>query len=304
MRIMKIAFLKPAITAVFLCLFLNMSGQGKASTLDKDERVEVIVKDGSVIYGYVVESNGKMLVIRSSSLDILSIPIKEVEGIKVLSSDIEQDSKGNFIDYHSSTRYLLTPSGYGLKKGQAYYENVWIFWNSFAYGVTDNITISASTEIASILFSSNVPLIFLNAKFTLPIEDDKASFGLNVSYLTIPDNDFTSFTFLTGSATFGNRNNNLTFGFGGGFQIENGVTDEVLPFTLSYMGRIGKKLSFVTENWFIAQNDFDDFTTVISAGLRVHFKTPGNTLNLALVRPVDDGVDIIGFPFVSATVRL
>lgn len=298
------AILNFLILAIMLCLSLNLTSQKKYVNPSLNEHIVVSVKDGSTVFGYVIETTQDNLVIRSNSLDIISIPIKEIESIKVLTSENQIDDKGNFIDYHSSTRYLLSPSGYGLKKGQSYFENVWIFWNSFAYGVTDNITLSASTEIASILFSNNVPLIFLNAKFSFPIQEDKASLGVNISYLTVPNNNFTSFTFLTGSATIGNRNNNLTFGFGGGYQLENGITDEVIPFTLSYMGRLGKKLSFVTENWFIAQNDLEDFSTVVSAGLRVHFKTPGNTLNLALVRPVDEGLDIIGFPFVSATVRL
>ena len=138
----------------FLAFFFALSafGQGVKEGTQKDDKVIVETKDGSTIYGFFVESNASFIVVRSTSLDIVTIPIGQIRRIKYVNVMSEADSNGFAIDYHNSTRYLLSPSGYSLKKGQAYYENVWIFWNSFAYGVSDNVTLSASTELVSILF--------------------------------------------------------------------------------------------------------------------------------------------------------
>lgn len=293
-----------SIIATFLALTLAISthGQKIKSKTQKNDKVIVETKDGSVIYGYFMEESASFLVVRSASLDIVSIPIQEVAKIKYVKVMSEVDGKGYPIDYHNSTRYLLSPSGYALKKGQSYYENIWVFWNSFAYGFTDNFTLSASTELVSVLFGKQFPLIFLNAKYSVPFKNDTGAFGINLSYLTVPQDDFTSFLFMTGAITFGGRNNNLTVGAGGGFRLENGVKDEVLPVTVSYMGRLSKKLSFITENWFIIQDDLTNTSGAISAGIRVHFKNPGSALNITLARPLDDGFSIIGLPFVSATV--
>ena len=288
----------------FLAFFFALSafGQGVKEGTQKDDKVIVETKDGSTIYGFFVESNASFIVVRSTSLDIVTIPIGQIRRIKYVNVMSEADSNGFAIDYHNSTRYLLSPSGYSLKKGQAYYENVWIFWNSFAYGVSDNVTLSASTELVSILFGKQFPLIFLNAKYSIPFINDTGAFGINLSYLTLPQDDFSSYTFLTGSLTLGSRNRNLTVGIGGGFRIENGFRDEVIPLTVSYMGRMSRKLSFITENWFILQDDLSNFSGAISAGVRIHFKNPGSALNITLARPLDDSFDFIAFPFVSATV--
>jgi len=288
----------------FLALFFTISSfcQGVREGTQKDDKVIVETEDGSVVYGFFVEQSASFITVRSASLDIVSIPIDQITRIKYVNLMSEKDEKGNFIDYHSSTRYLISPSGYSLKKGQSYYENIWVFWNSYAYGFSDNFTVSASTELVSVLFTKEFPLIFINAKYSIPFKNNSGAFGINLSYLTVPQNDFTSFLFLTGAFTLGGRNNNLTLGIGGGFQLENGITDEVIPVTVSYMGRLSKKLSFITENWFILQDDLDNTSGAISAGLRIHFKNPGSALNITLARPLTNNFTPIGIPFVSATV--
>jgi len=293
-----------AFFAFFYCFVA--SAQHLNEDAKKNDKVVVETKDGSIIYGFFVEKNSSFIIVRSSSLDIVSIPLDEITGIKSFNVNVsnELDNKGRIIDYHNSTKYLLFPSGYGLKKGQSYYENIWVFWNSYAYGVTDNITLSVSTELASILFGLNFPLAFLNAKYSIPFKNDSGAFGVNLSYLTVPQSNFTSFSFLTGSLTLGGRNSNFTIGTGAGFRIENGFFDEVIPVTLSYMGRVSDKISFITENWFILEDDLTRFNSVVSGGVRVHFKNPGSALNLTIVRPLEGIIDFIGFPFVSATIGL
>jgi hypothetical protein len=290
----------------FLALFFALSGFGQVikEGIQKDDKVIVETMDGSLIYGFFVEKNASFMVVRSASLDVVTIPIEQIRRIKYVNVMSEVDGNGHPVDYHNSTRYLFSPSGYSLKKGQAYYENIWIFWNSFAYGVSDNFTLSASTELVSILFGKQFPLIFLNAKYSIPFKNDTGAFGINLSYLTLPQNSFASYAFLTGSFTVGTRNQNLTVGIGGGFKIENGFRDEVIPLFVSYMGRISQKLSFITENWFILQDDLSRSSGAISAGLRIHFKNPGSALNVMLARPLDDSFDFIGIPFVSGTVGI
>lgn len=294
----------PVLVFIFFCLTINAHSQVEPTTQAEEKKVMVTTKDGSVVYGTFVERDDNSLVVKSMSLSTVVIPISEIEDIIYLRSNKLKDKKGFNIDYHNSTRYFIYPSGYGLKKGQSYYENVWIFWNSYAVGVSDNFTFSASSEIASLLFASQFPTLFLNGKFSIPFNEDKGAFGINLSFITIPGDDFQSYTFLSGSLTAGSRNHNVTLGMGGGFHVANGITDEVIPITLSFMTRVSSKLSFVSENWLIAQNDFNDFNGIVSAGLRIHFKETGNALNIGLVRPLDLDSSFIGIPLVSGTVKL
>ena len=287
---------------LIVCLLIcvtstNGLGQDTLSEASND-KIIVALEDGSIIYGFFVERSSTHLTVRSTSLDIVTIPIDQILDINYLNSLNKYDEEG---DTYLSTRYFVMPSSFSLKKGQSYYENILIFINTVGYGITDRLSISASTELFSVLFGSQFPLIFMNVKYSIPVVENKVAFGLNVSFLSIPADDFSSFTFMTGTATFGNRNNNFTIGIGGGFQLENGITDEVTPLTFSYMGRLSRKLSFVTENWWVFQNDLEDNVGVASAGLRVHFNSEGSGMNIGLIRPVKD-FEIFAIPFVSGTV--
>ena len=40
-----------------------------------------------------------------------------------------------WMDNPQATRYFFSPNAYGLKKGEGYYQNVWVMVNSFAVGL-------------------------------------------------------------------------------------------------------------------------------------------------------------------------
>lgn len=302
MRIRAISFI-----FLFLLSVTFVFGQDQ-----NDNKIKVYLDDGSVINGVFTSKDDVYLYMKNEILEDLIIPIERIKNLKYISQEDlynnEVEEVGIAIDSTigadilNSTRYFVSPSGYGLKKGQKYYENIWIFWNSVTFGISDNFSITAGTELISVLFSENFPLIYANGKFSIPFKNNKGAFGINATYLTIPSDNFNSFAFLTGSLTLGDRNNNFTLGAGAGFDVGDGINDEVVPFTLSYMGRLSKKFSIVTENWLIVENDFDDVESIVSAGFRYHFNERGSALNVALVRPLNAGFDFIAIPFVSASV--
>jgi len=289
---------------------MPLDAQVDLNSLDNQQTetkaVIVSLNDGSVVYGFLSARTDDQVSVSSVSLGELIIPISEIQAISYVDvKNIQTDKNGFLIDYHNSTHNLFFPTGYNLRKGQSYYENVYVFLNSFSYGVTDNLTLTASFEIASILFAQDVPLMFVSAKFGLPFAKEKAAFGISASYVFIPNNDGDNFAFLTGSFTGGTRNNNVTLGLGIGFNVRNGINDEVIPLSLSTMQRFSKKISFVSENWLFVEDDFGNTSGIISAGLRFHFKDNRGAFNAALYRPLqDDPIEFLAIPFVSATIAI
>jgi len=283
-------------------MYSQVEVEGRSS-----QAVVVETEDGSVVFGFITERNDDFIIVESASLGSINIPVKLISRIKYIDdvTNIIFDNQGNPVDFHNSTHYFLFPSGYSLKKGQSYYENIWIFANSFSYGVSDNFTVSIGAEIASILFASQAPLMYISPKFSVPFGKQKGALGLSATVIALPANDFDGFGFLSASATFGSRNNNVTIGAGGGFNLENGITDEVIPLTLSFMKRLGPKLSVMSENWLFLQDDLTDVDGYLSGGLRFHFKDVGSAINVGLVRPlIDSNFGFIAAPFVSATVAI
>jgi hypothetical protein len=121
---------------------------------------------------------------------------------------------------------------------------------------------------------------------------------------TSPTNDFTTIGVLQGAFTLGDRNNNITLGTGFGFTFSDGFDDTVLPFYLSFMKRVGPKLSIVSDNFIISYDGFTDNFGLLSLAARIHFKRPGTALNVGLWRPTEDLDSVIALPFVSATMAL
>ena len=263
--------------------------------------------DGSVVYGFVVDRTDDAVVVRSNSLGTVTVPSIEISKIKYIDNitNIIFDKNGFPVSFHNSTHHFFFPTGYGLKKGQSYYQNVWVFGNTVSYGVSDNFMITGGMEIGSILFAGAVPGFLVSTKFSVPFNNQKGAFGINATVLGPPGDSFDATGFLTSSITFGSRNNNFTIGAGAGFNFDGGITDEVIPVILAGMTRLSSKISFVTENYFIFQNDFDQADAMMSAGIRIHFKQLGNAMNIGLVRPLSiDTGPFIAFPLVSATVAL
>jgi len=302
------SLIKLPLYLLFFLLSSTGSAQFEIPTQETNESQAVIVKmnDGSVVYGYIAARTDDQVTITSISLGEITVPITEISAINYVDvKNLITDKNGRFIDFHNSTHHFFFPSGYSLRKGQSYYENIYIFYNSYTYGVTDNFSITAGAEVATLLFNSSTPLIFVSAKFSVPFKNDKAAFALNGTYIRIPFNNSEGFAILTGSLTLGSRNNNVTLGVGLGFNTSTGINDEVIPVSFSMMQRLSHKLSFVSENYIFIEDDFGNTSGIISAGLRIHFKDNGGAFNVGLFRPIiDDSFGIIAAPLVSATISI
>ncbi len=290
----------------FFCTLLFLSVHGQMSDVKEGAQVEILTNDGNVYTGSIVTMSQDLLEIATSNLGMIKINKDDIKRLRSLDpEDQELDSKGYPIDYHNSTHYLINPSGYTLKKGQKYYQNIGIFFNSYSVGVSDRVTVTIGGEIASLLFGGRVPILFISPRYSLPIQSDKAAISVGATFFTSPQDNFVGFGVVQTAFTFGDRNNNFTLGGGIGFSTDGGFESTVAPFYPSFMIRLSDKLSFVSDNFVIAYDNFDGATGVISAALRVHFqKRNGSAIDLGLFRPTDGTGPVIAFPFVSANIAI
>ena len=297
---------------IFLCFFFSLFNVFNIQAQDDDpdsigskRMVEITLTDGSVIVGELISSQDDVWVLEANSLGRLEININQIKESQFLTNEEQvKDVNGIPFDFHNSTHYIVGPSGYGLKKGQSYYENIYIFWNSYTTGITDNFSISMGGEILSLLFTSSFPVIFVSPKFSFPFKDNSGAAAIGGTFFTSPEADFTTFGFVTGTVTLGHRNNNFSLSTGIGWSSEDGFEDSIVPLGFSTMQRLGSKVSLVSENWLLFNNNFDDAFGVLSAGLRIHFKKPGSAFNVGLFRPTEEVGNLIAIPYVSTTIAL
>ena len=288
-------------------LFFAIFSLTNKTQLSGQELQEVIIKTvtGEELTGTIKSSTDSTLILVIKDVGELIINKSNIVSIEnIQPSEIKYDKRGFPIDEYNSNRYLANPSGYGLRRGQSYYENIYVFFNSFGFGVTDNFTISIGAEIATLLFGGNSPLLYVSPRFSFPFSSETGAFSAGAIFFTLPDEDFDGFGIAQGAITLGGRNNNVNFGFGVGFSTENDFNEGVLMTSFAATTRLSRKLSLVTDNFILSDSDFDDTVVTLSAALRIHFNKSKSALNVGLWRPLEDLDDLVAIPFVSATIPL
>jgi len=216
----------------------------------------------------------------------------------------------NWFPNPNSTRYFFTPSAFNLKKGEGYYQNTYALVNLFNYGVTDWFSIGGGfeflTTITTILHGNWNPywaitpkigfqvsknwhlgLGFMGGTHFVSIESTKKILGQSVLY---------------GLATYGNRDNNLTFGVGLPM-ITKGTFIRSPVILVNGMLRISQKLSLMSENWISTGDDFiGAFNALTSYGIRWFGEKISVDLGFVNSRYIAQLI-FIGIPYIDFAIK-
>lgn len=256
--------MKPLCLALLLLAFGCLSHQSLYAQIDPNSvpeagtMVRITMTDGSVYLGEIISHEMGIIRLKTSNLGTLQVPTVNIERLEDLSGD--KMRKGQYwFENPSYNRYFLGQSAQPLRKGEGYYQNIWIFFNSAHYGITKNIAIGGGFEFLS-TFGARKPIFFLSTKAGFPI-GDKFSAGATLRYLNIADlsgdedfeTDLAGGVFLgTAQFTYGNNDHNLTGGIGYGAAGKETADRPV--FVLSGQTRVGKRMGLLTENYIIPTN--------------------------------------------------
>lgn len=260
--------------------------------LNTKDLAKVETKDGSSIYGTITEKDKKFITLKT---EYGENRIKRSDVINI--SYINEEELKTQDDTYSGSHYYFAPSAFNLKKGQSYYENIYLGFNSVTFGLTDNFSLTAGVEVFSLLFGPSTPFMFVTPKVSLPFSH--GAFSVSSTIGIIPDT--APFGITQAALTFGNLRDNITFSTGLGFNVEDGFEDSLVPITISGVKRISDNLSLMSENWmFIFDSTLEG---IFSLGLRIHGKNSNNFLSICLFRPSED-IEIFALPFFSGTVAI
>lgn len=254
-------------------------------------RVRIETNDGNEYIGEVIGEDSLQLNILTQNLGKLSILKKNIINREEIINSKFKDGKYWF-ENPQATRYFWSPNGFGLKPGEGYYQNIWILWNQFAFGISENFSIGGGI-IPLFLFDGAPTPVFITPKFSIPVKNDKLNFGAGALLGTIIGEEESSFGIVYGLSTLGTRDNNVTIGLGYGFAGGSWASSPMI--NLNGMFRTGSRGYFITENYYI------DGTVVLTAGGRWIIKRAA--LDFGLVIPTGAG-GIIAIPWLGFTVPL
>lgn len=281
----------------FLTYFLLLfAGTASAQTQRDTTRLyRIETKDGNEYVGKILYEDKETVRFKTESLGELNIRWLTIAKISEVNPVQIKDGE-HWFDNPQATRYFWSPNGYGLKAGEAYYQNVWVLFNQVSVGLSDNVSIGAGL-VPLFLFAGAPTPIWITPKVSIPVAKDKFNIGAGALLATVLGEDGTGFGILYGMTTFGNRDQNLSLGIGYGYA--GGDLASAPTITVSGMLRTSRRGYFLTENYFIGGSE-ENFVMLSLGGRRI-IKRAG--LDFGLFIPVAQG-EVIAIPWLGLTVPL
>lgn len=277
-------------------------GAQQAITGEISKMYQFTLKDGSTITGKLVSQSEKEIVIQSDALGEMKLQKENIKSMTLV-SDINKKASGIWFENPNASRYLLSSSAIPMEKKTGYYQNTWIFVNSFGYAFTRNLSLSGGFEIISLLAEGDGPYAFyLNPKASFKVAKNLYLGGTILyanTFRTI--DEFGGLATLNGSFTYGNMNNNITATVGWG--SADGEFSAQPLITISGMARVSKRIGLISENWMVPNaGDNEGYYGVFSYGIR--FLGEKIAIDLAFLNNKDIASEIIiGIPWLDFVVN-
>lgn len=221
--------------------------------------------DGNTFIGEVVSEDSVNLVVRTQNFGQITIRREFIQSIRPVGAERIKHGKHWFETPHTG-RYFASSSAYGLRKGQGYYENGWIFLNQVSYGFSDRFSLGVGLAPVFI-FDDGIFPVWLTPKITIPLKTDRINFAvgglLGRSFSSYaPDRRYFGATY--GQFTFGPPDAHLSAGAGVSFSENNWSTHPI--FSLSGFARVAPRFALVMENYQF--NSDGERYTLLSLGGR------------------------------------
>ena len=280
---------------VFVCLHhLKCYGQNLP---DSTRTLRIETKDGNIFIGYVIVEDSLTLVLKTESLGEIKIPQSSIKS-KTELKEVKKVGSEFWLPNPQSSRYFWAPNGYGLEEGLSYYQNIWILYNQFSFGLSDNFSMGAGM-LPLFLFGGASTPIWIVPKLSIPVVKDKFNIGTGAFLGTIIGEDVGLFGLLYGTTTFGSRDKNVSFGLAYGFSRDQWLKVPII--NISSLIRTGPKGYFITENYLISIDG--EMVLLFSGGGRSIIRNIG--LDYGLWIPVGAEIDtFIAIPTLGITVPI
>jgi len=253
-------------------------------------------EDGNEFTGEILSEDQEALMLRTITYGDIRIPANQIRSKILLQPENFVEGEYWFSNPHA-TRYFFGTNGYGLRKGEGYYQNTWILFNQVNYGFTDNFSMGAGI-VPLFLFAGAPTPVFITPKATLPLVKDKLNVGLGGLFALVLGEGL-SFGLPYGTLSIGGRDHNLAIGAGWGFSNDGGWAERPTVM-LSGMTRVGEKGYLLTENYYLGFEGGNSIGIISFGGRSVQKRL---AIDYGLVLPV--GADIgsfIAIPWLGITV--
>lgn len=286
-----VCYLKGSLLSVLLIAFTHSFAQEHKSPL----LFRVETKDGNGYTGELLSSDSVKVRIKAENLGEITLFHKEIKTMVAVGAG--KVVEGQFwMANPQSTRYFISPNGYGLKKGEGYYQNIWVLFNSFAVGLSDNVSIGGGMVPLFLLGGTPTPA-WISLKASIPVRKDFFNLGAGVLAGTALGENNGGFGIFYGLATLGSRDKNISLGAGFGFS--EGSLSSSPMLNLNGMLRVGARSYLIAESYLFPNGS--NHALIMMAGARHFIRDAG--LDYGLVFPlVSDPGSFIAVPWLGISI--
>jgi hypothetical protein len=264
-------------------------------TVGASNKWHIETTDGNDFVGEMIGEDAEKILFKSETVGVISIPRQKVKMSQPVASEQYVNGEYWFRNPHD-TRYYFGPNAYGIRKGEGYYQNTWIFYNQVTYAFTDNISAGVGV-VPLFLFAGTSSPVWITPKISVPVVKNKFNIGVGAFMGTVLGESGSGFGIVYGVATVGPRDKNASLGIGYGYFGGEFATEPAI--SLSFMSRVGKKVVFITENYSIKTDEERAF--LLSAGIR--FLGKKLAIDASLIMPLFPDQDFFfAFPWLGITV--
>ena len=296
-NIMKLVNSSARVIKLVLIILGILAGLDTATAQERDSTVffQVTTTDGNSYIGKVINEDDER--IRLLTERVGEVTLRKSDILSITPISITKMKNGSYwFENPQSTRYLWSPNGYGLKRGEGYYQNVWVLFNQFSIGVSDYITVGGGV-VPLFLFAAGLTPAWFNVKGSFPVKKDKFNIGLGGLFGAILGEDEAGFGIVYGLTTFGGEDKNLSIGLGYGYASGDWANSPTV--TISGLVRTGQRFYLLTENYYIGTAE--DNLVLFSMGGRQIINRSG--LDFGLFIPAGKGVDsFVAIPWLGLTI--
>jgi hypothetical protein len=254
-------------------------------------------KDGNEFLGHIMFRDTSLLIFKTESYGNITIRKDNVKKLELINQAQIKEGK-IWIENYQDSRYFFSPNGYGLRKGEAYYQNVWVLYNQVSVGGTKNFSIGGGI-VPLFLFAGAPTPVWVIPKVSIPIVKNKFNIGAGALVGYVLGEDGTGFGILYGTLTGGSRDKNVSLGVGYGFFDGEFAKKPII--NLCVLIRTSPRSYFMSENYYVP---FEDGSMVLfSLGGRSIIKRIG--LDYGLFVPFSSDIDsFVAIPWLGVTVPL
>jgi hypothetical protein len=260
-------------------------------------QVQVVrLRNGSSIVGRVTEMNADT--VRFAAIGgTLALPRGEIVELREVAPSAMRNGEVMPVN-PNATRLFFAPTGRMLSRGEGYFNDSYLFLMSVQGGLSSRFNLGGGLSVLPLDdFSDNA--LFITPKIGVVATP---KFNLAVGALAgfvgglMDEGEDASFGVLYGVGTVGSPDASITFGTGLAYAAGQFADRPVAM--LGAETRLGRRVSFVTENYLIPN---DDVTAVISYGLR--FFGEKLSADLAFWNAPGNVTVFPGIPYVAFSVK-